>query len=61
MIILSIVVLFALIGYNMLDLSGSNVKIIEETKYSTFGSAVRNTFLMTTLSNYPNVAVPYLE
>lgn len=34
---------------------------IDENNYFTYGQAIRNTFLMTTLSNYPNAAIPYLK
>ena len=33
---------------------------IDENDYFTYKNAFWNTFLLTTLSNYPNVAIPYL-
>ena len=34
---------------------------IDETDYFTYKNAFWNTFLMTTLSNYPAAAIPYLK
>jgi len=45
----------------MLGSTESTFQVIDETDYFTYKNSFRNTFLMTTLSNYPASAIPYLK
>jgi len=35
--------------------------VIDENDFLTYKNAFLNTFFMTTLSNYPNAAIPYMK
>jgi len=58
-LMLIIVILFAgVVGKNfLLEQSGVNL----EADYNDYSASIINAFLMTTLSNYPNAAIPYYE
>lgn len=45
----------------MLGSTEPEFTVIDENDYFTYKNAFRNTFLMTTLSNYPNAAIPFLK
>jgi hypothetical protein len=58
MILVSIIVLYAILGRSLLD---SELAVDEEFDYSSYSNAIRNTFFLTSLTNFPGVLKPYVE
>jgi len=52
--------LFAIFGQMMLGGANTGAVLTDETDYKSYSNAFRNSFFMTTLSNYPYAAEPYL-
>jgi len=57
----AVIIIFAFFGKNMMANMKGEFDPIDETDYFSYKNAFWNTFLMTTLSNYPASAIPFLK